>query len=134
MDWTPSQSVQELKTFWNTGDYQQAKDKIDNMLMASPGWIPAVILDSAYYRYVESECNTALSVLASIETDINALDTDIYADFLAGYTIYTSALETETLQTFTEQEEEARLGLAEEIFEYFPGSELVALYYLPSSQ
>ncbi|MBN1803757.1 MAG: hypothetical protein JW837_00770 [Sedimentisphaerales bacterium] len=68
------QAVQDLTSFWNTGEYQDAKDHIDTMLTASPGWIPAVILDSAYYRYIESDCSTALSVLASIETAVNGLD------------------------------------------------------------
>ena len=128
------QYVYELKSSWNAGEYQQAKDKIDTMLTANPGWIPAVILESAYYRYIKSDCSKALEFLASIETAVNNLDPDIYSDFLAGYAIYKSALETEALQIFTEQEKEARLGLAQEIYDYFPGTELVALYYLQSGQ
>ncbi len=128
------QYVYELKSSWNAGEFQQAKDKIDTMLTANPGWIPAVILESAYYRYIKSDCSKALEFLTSIDTAVNNLDPDKYSDFLAGYAIYKSALETEALQIFTEQEKEARLGLAQEIYDYFPGTELVALYYLQSGQ
>lgn len=86
----------------------------------------------AIISMVRPQHRTALAVLASIETAVGSLDPDIYFDFLAGYAIYKSALEDETLQIFTVSEVEARLGLAQEEFEYFPGSELVALYYVPS--
>lgn len=44
--------VKELSTHWGNREYQQAKDKIDAKLVEKPGWIPAVILKSAYYRYI----------------------------------------------------------------------------------
>jgi len=123
------QFVQELSAHWNAEEYQQAKDKIEAKLAAKPGWLPAVILKSAYYRYIEVDCDTALAVLETIEGTVASLDPDTYANFIAAYTIYKHALEAEAAENFTEQEKNARRELAREIFVYFPGSEIVALYF-----
>jgi hypothetical protein len=121
--------VEELSAHWSAGEYQEAKDKIEAKLLEKPGWLPAVILQSAYYRYIELDFDTALEVLDSIEDTVNGLDSDTYANFLGAYAIYTSALAEEAWQTFTEGEKDARRELADQIFEYFPGSEIVALYF-----
>ena len=94
--------VEELSVHWSAGEYQEANDKIEAKLLEKPGWLPAVILQSAYYRYIEVDSDTALAVLDSIDDTVNGLDSDTYANFLGAYAIYTSALAEEAGQTFTE--------------------------------
>ncbi len=67
------QFVQELSTHWVTKEYQQAKDKIDAKLAAKPGWLPAVVLKSAYYRYIEGDSATARMVLEDIDSTVKIL-------------------------------------------------------------
>lgn len=55
---------------------------------ARTGWIPAVILKSAYYRYVEVDNSAAISVLGTIEDAVSSLDPEQYKKFLAMYDLY----------------------------------------------
>jgi len=121
--------VKELSTHWGNREYQQAKDKIDAKLVEKPGWIPAVILKSAYYRYIEVDNSEALSVLGTIEDSISSLDPEQYKKFLAMYDLYKYDIERENTDNLTEQEKSARRELSHEVFTYFPGSEIAALYF-----
>jgi hypothetical protein len=126
------QLIQALSTFWSAGEYEQARVLIDAKLLEKPGWLPAVILKSAYYRYIDGNSGSALTILESAGGTVGSLDPDVYANFIAAYTIYKHALEAEG--SFTQEQKDARRELARQIFVYFPGAEIVAIYFTTETQ
>ena len=124
------QLIQSTTQYWQTEQYEEAKNVIDAKLGEKPGWIPAVILVSAYHRWVESDLDAAVAALDTIDDSIAGLDTDTYAEFLAIYSLYEQDIAAESAQSFTEVQKADRLEAAREIYEYFPASEIVAYYFL----
>jgi len=122
------QLLSSVKTCWQAQDYLQAKNLIDAKLTERPGWIPAVILKSSYYRWVENDLSSALGILGTIST--SGLDADKYKLFLAFYPLYYQAIQIEASESWNAAENAAKLAFARQVYVYFPGSELVAYYFL----
>jgi len=120
--------VQQTSAHWAAHEYQQAKDLIDAKLAEKPGWIPAVLLKSAYCRHIEVDRSATLATLATIDSAVSALNSVQYEGFIALYNWYKIGIQQDP-SNFSEPEKNARRELAHDLFQYFPGSELVALYF-----
>ena len=121
--------IGDISADWSNHQYQDAKDKIDAKLAARPNWLPAVILNSAYYTYIQIDNSSALTSLSGISSTIASLDSEEYGLFLTSYNLYVAALYSENTGALSQQEKNAKLELHHRLFTYFPGAELVARYF-----
>lgn len=125
--------VKQLSDLWKQDDYSQIDQVIANKLVVKPAWIPAVLAKAFYLSRINCDPQEALETLATIDIQVGALDSVKYKKFLLLLEAYKNELrhqvETGFGAGFSNEEKQAYRQLSHKLYHYFPGVEVIAVYY-----